>query len=665
MSELLDPSVRERANQALQRHAWRDAYDLLADADARGLLAPLDLETFAQAAWWTGQLPVAIDARERAYAAATKAGDFAAAVIAAINLGTDNLLRHAYPVADAWLNRAERMLEGAPENPGHGWLAIGRGFQAALVGDTARSLAEGNRSMEIGKQFGDRDLTTYGMGLTGVALISSGKVEEGLRLLDEATVAAVGGELEPRTAGGICCASIEACAALGDWRRAAEWTEAQDRWCQREGIAGYPGMCRLYRSEIKMLRGAWLEAESEARRASDELQGFIPAAAGMALYQIGEIRLRRGDLPAAAEALQRAYAVGQDTEPALSLLRLAEGKIDVAQTSIQQALDEPARMPSWRAPPDSELYRVTLLPARVEIALAAGDLATARSASDELTELAERFTSSSAKASAAVARGAVLLAEGDATAARRELRDGVSLWTEVEAPYEVGRARMLLAEAEAAAGNAERAGMEAQAARAAFEELGATPDMRRADTLLARLETSGSLPPSVATRRAWKTFVFTDIVASTRLAGTLGDEAWSGVLRWHDQTVRSLVAEHAGEEIKATGDGFFLAFEDVDMALGCAVAIQRRLSDHRRQQGFAPGLRIGLHRAEANRAGLDYIGSGVNLAARIAAEAHESEVLISAASLEGTRHAFREVGRRTVTLKGIPDPVEVVSIASD
>jgi hypothetical protein len=105
--------------------------------------------------------------------------------------------------------------------------------------------------------------------------------------------------------------------ALGDWRRAAEWTEAQDRMFRREGISGYPGMCRLFRSEIKGHRGAWLEAEAEARRASDELEGFIPAGVGMALYQIAEIRLRRGDLPAADEALRRAQAYNQDPEPVL------------------------------------------------------------------------------------------------------------------------------------------------------------------------------------------------------------------------------------------------------------------------------------------------------------------------------------------------------------
>ena len=382
----------------------------------------------------------------------------------------------------------------------------------------------------------------------------------------------------------------------------------------------------------------------------------------MALYQIGEIRLRRGDLPAAAEALQRAYAIGQDPEPALSLLRLAEGNIAAADISIQQALDEPGRMPSWRAPPDSGLFRLELLPARVEIALAAKDLVTARSASEELTELAARFGTPSGAASAAVARGAVLLGEGDPAGARRELRDGVRAWAEVDAPFEVARARLLLADAEAAAGNTDRALMESRAARAAFEQLGAVPGVRAADTRLASLEGNGAARGSPSPRRAMKTFAFTDIVDSTRLAAALGDEAWSNLLRWHDETLRSLVAEHGGEDVKATGDGFFLAFDDVDLALECTVAIQRRLAEHRRRQGFAPGMRIGLHRAEANRFGLDYIGSGVNLAARISSKAHESEILVSASTLASARRTFPELGRQTLKLKGVNDPVEVVSI---
>jgi class 3 adenylate cyclase len=156
--------------------------------------------------------------------------------------------------------------------------------------------------------------------------------------------------------------------------------------------------------------------------------------------------------------------------------------------------------------------------------------------------------------------------------------------------------------------------------------------------------------------------MFTDIVDSTRLAELRGAEAWNGLLRWPDQTLRAIAAEHGGEEIKRTGDGFFLAFDDPARALACAVAIQRRLATQRAAQGFAPSVRIGVHWAEASRSGLDYIGQGVNQAARIGQVATGGEILISAETLAESRQAFIDAGRRSVTLKGIAAPVEVVSI---
>ena len=135
-------------------------------------------------------------------------------------------------------------------------------------------LSEAETAERIGKRFGDADLEVLGISEKGAALVAVGRVEEGLALVDEATVAAVGGELEPQTAGGICCTTIESCAALGEWERATEWTEAQDRWCKREGISGYPGMCRLFRSEIKRLRGDWPGAEAEARRRHGRAEGL-------------------------------------------------------------------------------------------------------------------------------------------------------------------------------------------------------------------------------------------------------------------------------------------------------------------------------------------------------------------------------------------------------
>jgi class 3 adenylate cyclase len=663
MSTIQEPSLHDRATAALAQHAWHEAYDLLADADARGDLAPDELELLAQAAWWIGRLPAAIDARERAYAAAVKIGDTTTAVTAAISLGQDNLFRSAHDVANAWLNRAEHLLEGTDESLGHGWLAAIRSFYAALTADSGAALAWAEKALEIGQRLGDRDLQALALSERGAALIVTGQVAEGLAAIGEATVAAVGGELEPTVAGGVCCTSIEACVALGEWGRAAEWTEAQDRWCKREGINGYPGMCRLFRSDIKRLRGAWLEAETEAQRASVELQGFIPAAVGQAFYQIGQIRLLRGDLPAAEDALRRGHALGHDPEPALSLLRLAEGKVEAAAASIRRALDEPELSPSWRAPSDSHLYRLTLLPAQVEIALAAGDQARARAAADELAEIAHRFATVATRATSAVASGAVLLAEGKAVEAGYELRRGIQLWSELDAPFEAARARTLLADALVADGATEPAAMELRAALDVFEQLGAAPERRRAAETLARLiGESGEAPPTAAEARARRAFMFTDIVDSTRLAELLGDEAWNGLLRWHDHALRAVVAEHGGEEIKRTGDGFFLAFDDPARAVACAVAIQRRLATQRSEQGFAPSVRIGVHWAEASRSGLDYIGQGVNQAARIGQAASGGEILVSAETLAELRQTFTEAGRRSATLKGIAAPVEVVSI---
>jgi class 3 adenylate cyclase len=661
MSSVVDPPLEERARSALDRHAWEEAWSLLSDGDRTGVLTPEELGLLADAAWWVGRLPAAIDARERAYAAAIKAARPEIAVEAAIELGRLNLLRNNNTVATAWLQRADRLLEGQVENPGHGWLAVVRSFQAALTGRPDDGVAQAVRGEAIGRRFGDRDLEMLAMSTRGYNLLARGDVDEAMPLLDEATVAATGGELRPGTAGGVCCTTIEACAALGDWRRAGDWTEAQDRWCAREGINGFPGMCRLFRSEAKVLRGAWPEAEAEARRATTELAGFMPAAVGSALYLIGEMRMRRGDFAAAEEALRGAHAAGRDPEPAFALLRLAQGRTQEAQTAITRALDEPARDMSWAMPPDSELSRANLLPARVEIAVAADDLSTASAAADEMAALASKFGGAAFEAASARATAEVRLAGGDAEGSVTAWREAIRGWTEIDAPYEVARARLGLGRAYLSLQDADRAILEIDAARAVFDRLGAAPDLDAVDRALATVTRQGPGETPSGDRLA-RAFMFTDIVDSTRLAEVLGDEAWSELLRWHDETLRALVAEHGGEVVKGTGDGFFLAFERTEQALDCAVAIQRRFTDQRQREGFAPAVRIGIHRGAANRRGRDYTGSAVNVAARVAAAAGGAEILVSASSLDGVGRTLRELGRREEHLKGVSAPLDVVSI---
>jgi class 3 adenylate cyclase len=651
------------ARAAMDRHEWQQALDLLTAADERNELGPEGLRLLADAAWWTGKFEVAIEIRERAYASAIKAGDYETAVAAALDVAIANLQRMSLGVANAWLNRAERLLDGVEEGPGHGWLAAARSFQAHLTGNSEEALAQASRAYDLATRFGVSDLTTFAMAEKASALIARGEVAEGLALADEATVIAMSGELEPGLAGGVCCSTIEACATAGELKRAAEWTEAQDRWCKREGITGYPGMCRLFRSEVKTLRGDWAAAEAEARVASEELKGYLPAAAGLALYQIGEIRLRRGDLPAAEEALLGAHAANQDTQPALALLRLAQGRPDAAAASIEVALSEPGRSPAWRAPSDSQAYRLHLLPAQVEISLARGDAAMARQAADELAALAERFGTPLANASARTALGGVTLAEGDADAAVRHMREAVATWNEIDAPYEAARARMTLARAYAGRGAEDEARIELRTARDAFERLGAALDLRRAAELQDEIAgEAGSAAMGTQAVRAERAFMFTDIVDSTRLAEAMGDEAWDNVIRGHDRVLRGAAAEHRGEEVKATGDGFFFAFPDADDAIQAAIAMQRRLAQQREAQAFAPQIRIGVHQAQANRVGLDYAGTGVNQAARIGAAATGGEILVSASSLSGLGRPIAEGARRTETLRGLSQPVELVSV---
>jgi class 3 adenylate cyclase len=662
MTQTLDPSLGEQAREALMRHAWSDAYALLSDADRQGDLDPDELELLAQASWWTGRLPAAIEARERAFAGYSGRGDDAAAARTATFLGRDNLLGNKRPVAVAWLKRAERLLGGVAEGRGHGWLAVTRSLEAGLDGRVEEAAAHADRAAGIAERFGDRDLAALAMSSKAICEIHMGRVEEGLGLADEATLLAVAGGIDPLTAGAISCSTISACTTLGDWPRAIQWTEAQDRWCQREQINGFPGICRLHRAETKRLRGAWLEAETEARRAAEELEGYVPAAIGVAHYEVGVLRLRRGDLVGAEEALLRAHAFGRDPQPELALLRLAQGRTSEAAASIRRALEEPEHTTSWGMPPGTEIDRISLLPAQVEIALASDDVATARTAADELVRLRDRFTTATSRAVTAWVEGLVLTAESKAGEAVRRLRESIALWTELDAPWEAARARLGLARAYEALGDPDAATLEARAAGAAFEDLGAELDRRHTDDLLRRLGQGAQAGPALG-GSTLKTFVFTDIVDSTRLAELLGTDGWAELIRWHDETLRSLVAEHGGQIVKSTGDGFFLAFEGPGPAIDCAVAIQRRLAQQRQAQGFAPALRIGIHRGPARRRGLDYFGLGVNEAARIGAIAEGGEILASAETIAAARRSSAAAARRTVTLKGISAPVEVAAIA--
>jgi len=644
-----DESIQQ-ARDAVDRHAWREAYDLLATADKRSALQAEELELLAESASLSGHWDDCIEAWERVYASGAESSDNQRTARAAIRLFFSHYGKQATAVAMGWLHRATRILEDQPESPEHGYLSWISTNVAVGAGDLDAALGHAERTLEIGTRLNDLDLQAIGLFDQGNVLVTKGRVEEGMALLDEAMVAVVSGELGPFMTGTIYCSMITTCERLADYRRAGEWTDAAEKWCGRQAIAGFPGLCRVHRAEIMRLRGAWAKAEEEALLASDELRTFDFEVAGEALYEVGEIRLRMGDLVSAEEAFRQGHELGREPQPGLSLLRLAEGNVDAAATMIKGAL----------APNSLDrLARARLLPAAVEIVLAAGDVETARTAAEELAEIAEVYGTAAFKADAACARGSVELAEGDPTAACESLRNSWRLWQEVDAPYEAARARVLLGQAHRAGGDEESAALEFHAASSAFNRLGAALDARQSAELLSTVANTAGAD---ATQRATRTFMFTDICKSTNLVEAIGDDAWEDLLRWHDQTLRALFVEHSGEEVKHQGDGFFVAFSDASAAVECAVAIQRTLADHRRAQGFSPQVRIGLHGAEATRRRRDYGGKGVHQAARIGALAEAGEILCSQETLAAFTDAIPVSEPRVVSLKGISEPVAVLSI---
>jgi class 3 adenylate cyclase len=637
----------DRARKALDDHAWHDAYDLLVSVREREELSAEDWERLGEAAWWSAHPDESLDAFERAFSAHTAAGNPRRAAYVAMRLAIEHADRMDTALWSGWLQRSIRLLADEPECVEQGYLELCLVRSSFDRGAIDEAIEHANRAHEIGSRFGDPDLVAYGLVLRGGATVVLGEVEDGLALVDEGILSAVGGELTPYAAGSIYCITIGVCRSVADYGRAAEWTAAAARWCDNQSITAFPGVCRVQRAEIMLLHGNYGEAEEEARLALTELSAFgrLPQA-GAGSYEIGEVRLRLGDLDGAEEAFGTAHRLGFEPHPGLGLLHLARGRIDAARASIATALADAM----------DPLDRARLLSARAQVALVAHDVTDAGAAAEELEAIASRLPSPVLHAMAHQTKGATLTLQDDPTAAIVELRKALRAWTEIDAPFDAAQARRWLALAHRLSGDEASAVLELRAAKESFERLGAQREADRCDELIR----AGDV--DAAGKRVTRTFMFTDIVGSTDLIGTIGDEAWKDVVGWHDESLRTAIASHRGEVVRTTGDGFFATFGDVGAAVDCAISIQRRLAEHRRRNGFAPQVRIGLHTADATAIGDDYAGLGVHEAARVGALAEGGEILATVPTIEAAGMLVTVSEEREVSLKGLPHPVRVASI---
>jgi len=470
-------SARAKGRSAYERRAWGDAFDALTQARADGPLDAADVERLAWSAALSGHDEAAFEAFERLHQLRLDAGEILPAARAAFWLAMRLMPLGERARASGWLARAQRLVdrEGA-DCVERGYLRIPHAFGLTAAGDYAGARAAGAEAAEIGDRLGDADLAALGRNVEGRALIRLGRFPEGLALLDDAMVAVTSGELSPAVTGIVYCNVIAACHQSYALDRAREWTASLSGWCHAQPqLVPFTGACLIHRSEIMQLGGAWPEAFEEARRASTRLAPTRDFEAGNAFYQEGELHRLRGDLPEAERLYALASERGRDPQPGLALLRLAQGRGDLAAAATRRVLSAV----------QDPLQRARFLPAHVEIMLAASDVSEARRAADELGAIAEGRGVEVLSALAAHAQGAVAAAEGNPRGAVDPLRRAQQVWQRVGAPYLDARIRFALGRVFLALGDEDGARLELDAAKRSFAKLGATPDVAAVDALKA------------------------------------------------------------------------------------------------------------------------------------------------------------------------------------
>ncbi len=483
------------AHEALARGAWteaRGAFETLLEqqesADA--------LEGLGLAAWWLDEAELVFNSRERAYTLYLDAGDRRSAARIAVWLAWDCwAFRGETAVANGWLQRARRHLDGLPDSPELAWLEA-RESQLALAedGDPDRAHRHAAEAVRIGRATGAVDYEMLGQALQGLALVASGAVAEGMKLLDEVNAAVVAGELKDQIAIGLAsCYLIAACDRVRDYDRAVQWCTRLKAYCEKWGLHPLFAVCRTQYASVCMWRGTWLEAEQELTAATDELAASRPAMTADGLVRLAELRRRQGRLVEAAAMFQQAE---HHVLAALGRAELAFDRGDL------RAAAEAAERYLRRVPLHNRTDRVVALDLLVRALAGAGDVPGAKTALAELNAIAVLVATKPLMAAASLAAGYVALAEGHADDSRRHLEDAVDLFLQSGAPFEVARARIELARALAALGRTEAARDEAKRAIDLLAELRAELELARARTVLASLDAKSDSSPKARDRSA-------------------------------------------------------------------------------------------------------------------------------------------------------------------
>lgn len=469
----------EQGREAVARRAWARAFQAFAKADRARPLAPGDLELLAVAAYMLGRDDDHLECMKRAHRAYQHAANLPRAARCAFWAGINLAVRGRASHAAGWFGRAQRLAGRGPrDSVEHGYLLIPIVLERAGEQDWKGVAEVAKKAEQLAERHGDADLFALAAHERGHALARLDRVEEGLRLMDEVMVSVMVGELSAVVTGVVYCSVIAYCQDLFQLGRAQAWTQALTGWCEQQPeMVAHTGQCLVHRAEVMQLRGDWRMALHEAQRARAQFaKAMNSAAAGHALYRQAEVHRLRGHFDQAEAAYREAARSGYEPQPGLALLRLVQDRTTGAASAIRRAL----------AVTTDPVRRAILLPASVEIFLAEGNTQEAREACNEIEKISKGRRSKLLEALAAHSRGALELVQGKPHAALGTLRRAFEAWRQLEVPYETARVRVLIARACRMLGDEETAALELDAARSAFSELRAAPDLARADALARR-----------------------------------------------------------------------------------------------------------------------------------------------------------------------------------
>jgi len=525
------PSL-EAGQAALAGGDWtgaREAFEaLLAVAEQAEAL-----EGLGWALWWLDRPADSFEVRQRAYRCFVERGDARGAARVATALAIDIYDYQGEAVCSGWMESARRHLEGQPPWPEHGWFALWDGHMTRLArGDLEASRRSGGEALRLARELGIRDLELLAIGLEGHALVSEGRVDEGMRRLDEATAAAIAGEISDLdAAGAACCFLMHACEQVRDYDRAAQWADRVAEFSRRWRIRPLYAICRVHYAGVLIGSGAWNEAEAELRRTLDELGPQMSPARSEGLLFLGELRRRQGRV----EEAQASFAKVEGMS--LSLFGRAAIAFDAGDGDEAAALLDRALR---RAAPDNWTVRTLVLSLLTRVKLSLGATEDAARTLETLQTIADLVGTPFARASARHAAATWMRSRGEIDGATRALEDAIDLFRESPAPFESALARLDLAETLATAGRAESAQRECRVATDALETLGATAAFHRARTLATELGAgAGSSEPGHETRGPLSP---REAEILSLVAEGLGDREIAGRLHLSEHTVHRHVA---------------------------------------------------------------------------------------------------------------------------